>query len=47
MTRLWSMVLAADLAGTLFAALFCSFTPVPPAQLYDGMLTISRDLRSA
>jgi formate/nitrite transporter FocA (FNT family) len=44
MTRLWSIVLAANLAGTLFAALFCSFTPVLPAQLYDGMLTISRDL---
>jgi formate-nitrite transporter family protein len=44
MTRLWSIVLTANLAGTLFAALFCSFTPVLPAQLYDGMLTISRDL---
>jgi formate/nitrite transporter FocA (FNT family) len=28
----------------LFAALFCTFTPVLPAQLYDGMLTVSRDL---
>jgi formate/nitrite transporter FocA (FNT family) len=28
----------------LFAALFCSFTPVLPTQLYDGMLAISRDL---
>lgn len=44
MARLWAIVLAANLAGTLFAALFCTFTPVLPAQLYDGMLTVSRDL---
>lgn len=44
MARLWAIVLAANLAGTLFAALFCTFTPVLPAQLYDSMLTVSRDL---
>jgi len=44
MARLWAIVLAANLAGTLFAALFCAFTPVLPAQLYDGMVTVSRDL---
>jgi formate/nitrite transporter FocA (FNT family) len=44
MARLWAIVLAANLAGTLFATLFCTFTPVLPAQLYDGMLTVSRDL---
>ena len=31
MARLWAIVLAANLAGTLFAALFCTFTPVLPA----------------
>jgi formate-nitrite transporter family protein len=44
MARLWAIVLAANLAGTLFAALFCTYTPVLPAEVYDGMLTISRDL---
>jgi formate/nitrite transporter FocA (FNT family) len=44
MARLWAIVLAANLAGTLFAALFCSFTPVLPADVYEGMLAISRDL---
>jgi len=44
MARLWAIVLAANLAGTLFAALFCSLTPVLPDELRDGMLTISRDL---
>jgi formate-nitrite transporter family protein len=44
MARLWAIVLAANLAGTLFATLFCTFTPVTPADLLDGMLTISRDL---
>jgi formate/nitrite transporter FocA (FNT family) len=44
MGRLWAIVLAANLAGTLFAALFCSFTPVLPGDIYNGMLEISRDL---
>jgi formate/nitrite transporter FocA (FNT family) len=44
MARLWAIVLAANLAGTLFAALFCTYTPVLPVQLYDGMMTVSRDL---
>jgi len=44
MARLWAIVLIANLVGTLFAALFCSLTPVLPAELYNGMLTISRDL---
>src|SRR5690242_4642168 len=44
MTRLWAIVLAANLAGTLFAALFCSLTPVLPDELREGMLNISRDL---
>jgi formate/nitrite transporter FocA (FNT family) len=44
MARMWAIVLAANLAGTLFAALFCTFTPVLPPQIYDGMLTVSREL---
>jgi formate/nitrite transporter FocA (FNT family) len=44
MARLWAIVLAANLAGTLFAALFCTFTPVIPNEIYEGMLAISRDL---
>jgi formate/nitrite transporter FocA (FNT family) len=44
MSRLWAIVLAANLTGTLFAALFCSFTPVLPGDLYEGMIAVSRDL---
>jgi formate/nitrite transporter FocA (FNT family) len=44
MARLWAIVLAANLAGTLFAALFCTFTPVLSPDIYNGMLEISRDL---
>ena len=44
MARMWVIVLAANLAGTLFAAFFCTFTPVLPPQIYDGMLTVSREL---
>lgn len=42
--RLWAIVLAANLAGTLFAAVFCAYTPVLTPELYGGMLTISQDL---
>jgi formate/nitrite transporter FocA (FNT family) len=44
MTRLWAIVLIANLAGTLFASLFCTFTPAIPGELYNGMLTIGREL---
>ncbi len=44
MARLWTIVLAANLVGTLFAALFCNFTPALPTPLYDGMLHISQHL---
>ncbi|HMF22352.1 MAG TPA: formate/nitrite transporter family protein [Pseudolabrys sp.] len=44
MARMWAIVLAANLAGTLFAAFFCTLTPVLPPQIYDGMLTVSREL---
>lgn len=41
--RMWAVVLAANLAGTLFAALFCTFTPVIGPELRDAMLDISRN----
>ncbi|MBS0535653.1 MAG: formate/nitrite transporter family protein [Proteobacteria bacterium] len=44
MGRLWAIVLAANLVGTLLAALFCSFTPVLTHELYDGMVEVSRKL---
>jgi formate/nitrite transporter FocA (FNT family) len=44
MVRLWTIVLVANLAGTLIAALICSYTPVLRPDLLHGMLTISRGL---
>jgi len=44
MARLWAIVLAANLIGTLFAALFCNYTPVIPADLLNGMLSIGRHM---
>jgi formate/nitrite transporter FocA (FNT family) len=44
MIRLWLIVFVANIVGTLFAALFCSFTPVLPEKLFSGMLEISRGL---
>ncbi len=41
--RLWSVVLAANLAGTLIAALFCTFTPVLAPEIRGAMLDISRE----
>ena len=40
--RIWSVVLLANLAGTLFAASFCSFTPVLSTELRDAMIELSR-----
>jgi formate/nitrite transporter FocA (FNT family) len=40
--RLWAVVLLANFAGTLFAAAFCSFTPVIDPELRREMLEISR-----
>ena len=40
--RLWAIVLAANLTGTLFAAVFCSFAPVLPSELLESMRSISR-----
>lgn len=42
MGRLWGLVLAANLAGTLSAALFCTFTAVVPPDVRDGMLSVSQ-----
>ena len=36
--------LSLNFAGTLFAALFCTFTPVLTPELKDGMLDISRQI---
>jgi formate/nitrite transporter FocA (FNT family) len=41
MARMWGLVLAANLAGTLLAALFCSFTPVLDGSLRQAMLEVS------
>ena len=39
--RMWGIVWAANTIGTLFAALFCTFTPVISPELRDGMLQVS------
>src|SRR5262249_12419222 len=44
LARIWVIVLFANLAGTLFAALFCTFTPVLTPDLKNGMLEISRQI---
>jgi formate/nitrite transporter FocA (FNT family) len=44
MARLWGIVLIANLAGTLFAALFCLYSPVLTHEMLAGMLKISRTL---
>jgi formate/nitrite transporter FocA (FNT family) len=41
--RMWSIVLVANLAGTLFAALFCTFTPVLDADVRIAMMSIARE----
>ena len=42
MARIWSIVLIANLAGTLFASLLCTFSPILSPELRDGMVEISR-----
>ena len=44
LARMWGIVLLANFAGTLFAALFCTFTPVLAPELKSGMLEISRHI---
>jgi formate/nitrite transporter FocA (FNT family) len=39
--RMWALVLAANFAGTLLAALFCSLTPVLEGGLRQAMLDVS------
>jgi formate-nitrite transporter family protein len=39
--QMWAVVLAANLAGTLFAAVICIFTPALTPELRDGMLALS------
>ena len=41
LARSWSIILAANLAGTLIAALFCSLTPVLSPEVLDSMLAVS------
>ena len=40
--RLWAIVLVANLCGTLFAAIFCTYTPVLNDEVRASMLEISR-----
>lgn len=44
LARMWSVVLIANFAGTLFAAVFCKFTPVLTPDLFNGMIDISRHI---
>jgi formate-nitrite transporter family protein len=44
MARMWAVVLLANFAGTLFAALFSTFTPVVSPDLLNGMVDISRQI---
>jgi formate/nitrite transporter FocA (FNT family) len=41
---MWSIVFVANMAGTLFAALFCSDTPAISGALRDSMLTLASDM---
>ncbi len=42
--RLWAIVFAANMVGTLAAAAFCTFSPAVAPQLRDAMLEISREM---
>src|SRR5215471_10179094 len=42
--RMWAIVLLANTAGTLAAAVFCTYTPVLTPELKDAMLAVSRHL---
>ncbi|HEY3778814.1 MAG TPA: formate/nitrite transporter family protein [Rhizomicrobium sp.] len=41
LARLWAVVLVANIAGTLFAAAFCTFVPVIAPDMHAAMLDIS------
>jgi formate/nitrite transporter FocA (FNT family) len=42
--RMWGIVFIANMAGTLFAALFCTYTPAISAGLRDSMLTLAQGM---
>lgn len=42
MLRMWGIVLAANMTGTLFAALFCTLTPVIAPDYFSQMLDLGR-----
>lgn len=42
--RLWAIVFAANMIGTLAAAAFCTFSPAVAPQLRGAMLEISREM---
>lgn len=44
LARMWTVVFLANMAGTLVAALFCTFTPVIAPELREGMLAVSRQI---
>jgi formate-nitrite transporter family protein len=44
MARMWGVVLLANFAGTLFAALFSTYTPTLGPELYNNMLEVSRHI---
>ena len=43
LSRVWAIILAANLLGTLVAAAFCTFAPVLEPQVRDAMLSIARE----
>jgi len=44
LARMWGIVWVANTIGTLFAAYFCTFTPVVSPELRDGMLQLSAEV---
>jgi formate/nitrite transporter FocA (FNT family) len=42
LARAWGIILAANLAGTLAAAAFCTFAPVLEPGVHDAMIAIAR-----
>jgi len=44
LARMWTIVFLANMIGTLFAAYFCTLTPVLSPELRDGMLQISAEV---
>lgn len=43
LARMWAIVFAANMAGTLFSALFCCFAPVLDDQLRAAMIAIAQE----